>query len=161
MLKKQFQTLFSYRWATTERLMERAAALDEATYFGPEGAGRASIHELFRHLILSDHYWRLAIQTGEAQHFGAHEDGDLEAMRAIFAAERSAWSDYLAGLTDEQIAGTVSLTRRSGERREEPLWRVLQHLVLHGMQHHTELAHHLTAAGQSPGDIDFIFYQGS
>jgi len=36
----------------------------------------------------------------------------------------------------------------------------LQHLILHGMQHHTEIAQLLTLKGQSPGDIDFIFYEG-
>ena len=40
-----------------------------------------------------------------------------------------------------------------------PLWRVLQHLILHGMQHHAELAQLLTAKGQSPGNLDFIFFQ--
>jgi uncharacterized damage-inducible protein DinB len=38
-------------------------------------------------------------------------------------------------------------------------WRILQHLVLHGMQHHTEIAHGLTVKGHSPGDIDFIFFE--
>jgi uncharacterized damage-inducible protein DinB len=40
-----------------------------------------------------------------------------------------------------------------------PRWRVLQHLALHGMQHATEIAQLLTVKGQSPGDIDFIFYR--
>jgi uncharacterized damage-inducible protein DinB len=45
-----------------------------------------------------------------------------------------------------------------GESAILPRWRIFQHLVLHGMQHHTELAQLLTAKGQSPGDIDFVFY---
>ncbi len=32
-------------------------------------------------------------------------------------------------------------------------------LVLHGMQHHAELALMLTQKGKPPGDIDFIFYK--
>ena len=39
-----------------------------------------------------------------------------------------------------------------------PRWRILSHVVLHGMQHSAEIAELLTLKGQSPGDIDFIFY---
>ncbi len=34
---------------------------------------------------------------------------------------------------------------------------ILFHLVLHCMQHHTELAELLTRRGKSPGEIDFIY----
>jgi hypothetical protein len=37
-------------------------------------------------------------------------------------------------------------------------WQVLHHVVLHGMQHHAEIAAQLTSQGLSPGDIDFVFY---
>jgi uncharacterized damage-inducible protein DinB len=53
----------------------------------------------------------------------------------------------------------MELINRRGDIFPTPRWRVLQHLVLHGMQHHSELAQLLTAKGQSPGNIDFIFYE--
>ncbi|MCA9871854.1 MAG: hypothetical protein KC487_15925 [Anaerolineae bacterium] len=54
----------------------------------------------------------------------------------------------------------MTLINWRGDPWTMPLWRVLQHLILHGMQHHTELAQLLTAEGQSPGDIDLLFYRG-
>ena len=62
-------------------------------------------------------------------------------------------------LSDGDIAAEVELTNWRGDRLKLPRWRVLQHLVLHGMQHHAGLARLLTARGHSPGDIDFIFYR--
>lgn len=56
--------------------------------------------------------------------------------------------------------GEIELTSRRGELYTFKLWRVLQHLIMHGMQHHSELAQLLTNEGKSPGDIDFIFYRG-
>jgi uncharacterized damage-inducible protein DinB len=34
----------------------------------------------------------------------------------------------------------------------------ITHLMLHGMQHRSELALMLTGFGHSPGDIDLVFY---
>jgi hypothetical protein len=39
-----------------------------------------------------------------------------------------------------------------------PRWLVLHHLLLHGMQHHAELAQLPTLQARSPGDMDFIFH---
>jgi uncharacterized damage-inducible protein DinB len=40
------------------------------------------------------------------------------------------------------------------------MWRILQHVILHGMQHASEIAKRLTEFGHSPGNIDFIYFQG-
>jgi uncharacterized damage-inducible protein DinB len=62
-------------------------------------------------------------------------------------------------LSVDEIEGNLNLTDRHGTVWAIPRWRIIQHVILHGMQHHTELAQLLTAKGQSPGDIDFIFFQ--
>ena len=64
----------------------------------------------------------------------------------------------LAGLNEEQIGQDVEL--RAGPSRVFSFgrWKVLYHVLFHGMQHHAEIAEQLTRGGESPGDIDFIFY---
>lgn len=79
-------------------------------------------------------------------------------MQLGFEREQSAWETLLEGLSAEEIEGDLDLATRRGDVSAIPRWHILQHLVLHGMQHHTELAQLLTAKGQSPGDIDFIFF---
>jgi uncharacterized damage-inducible protein DinB len=157
--QSQYQTLLVYHWHTTRRLMECAAQLREADYKHNPGYGHGSIHDLLFHLLRTDRSWRLALETGK-QTAGVRpeEFPDLQSLQAGFEGEQSAWQALLDGYGDSAIERDVALANWRGDRMAIPLWRVLQHLVLHGMQHHAEIAQLLTIQGQSPGDIDFIFY---
>jgi uncharacterized damage-inducible protein DinB len=59
---------------------------------------------------------------------------------------------------DDAALESEAVLRSGGRTMRVAHWRVLQHLVLHGMQHHAELAQLLTAVDRSPGDLDFIFF---
>ena len=57
---------------------------------------------------------------------------------------------------DERIQRT-----RGGRTLSFVRWQAMATVVLHGVQHRAEIAEYLTAAGYSPGDLDFIFYIAS
>ncbi len=154
-----YQTLFAYHWQTTFHLFTCASRLSQADYHVHPGYGHGSIHDLFFHLLRSDHAWRIALLTGERPARLTPENyPSLEILRTGFLSEQVAWSSYLEALSDEQIAGALLLRNPRGEKEALSLWRILQHVILHGMQHHAELAQLLTAKGQSPGNIDFIYF---
>jgi uncharacterized damage-inducible protein DinB len=157
--KSQFQTLFAYHWHTNRRLMECAARLGEADYHANPGYGRGSIHTLLFHVLRTDQGWRLGLETGRQASPALPEDfPTLRSLQAGFEAEQSAWLALLDRLSAEEIEGNITLTNWRGDSMTLPRWRVMQHVVLHGMQHHAEVAQLLTARGQSPGDLDFIFF---
>ena len=161
MSRQSYQTLFAYSWATAQRLLDKAALLDEAELHANPGYGHGSIYDLFLHLLNVSHGWRGAFETGtEWPRFPNERFTKLDAVRAALEAEYSGWHALLAALSDEDVADTVRLKRTTGEEGDVVRWRIFQHLTLHAMQHHTEIAHWLTRKGQSPGDIDFLFYQG-
>ena len=156
----QFHTLFAYHWHTTQRLLDCVGKLSAADYTTNPGYGHGSVHDLLFHLLRTDYGWRLGLETGRRQAPITPEDfPDLQSLRDGFAQEQSAWQKLLDSLSAEEIEGNLDLTDRRGETFPIARWRILQHLVLHGMQHHAELAQLLTAKGQSPGDIDFIFFE--
>jgi uncharacterized damage-inducible protein DinB len=64
----------------------------------------------------------------------------------------------LAGLTAEQIDEEVRILAGPGRALSIARWKVLHHVLFHGMQHHAEIAHILSEKGQVVGDIDFFFY---
>ncbi len=157
----QFQTLFAYHWHTNQRLLACAAKLGEAVYHENPGYGHGSIHDLFFHILRTDRGWRMALETGQQQATSLQGEDfpTLASLEAGCEDEQAAWQTLLNHLSGQEVEDTANLTTLRGQMIGLPRWRVFQHLILHGMQHHTEIAHLLTAKGQSPGDIDFIFFQ--
>lgn len=157
--KDQYQTLFAYHFHTTFHLLEHAARLDEVPYKTHPGYGHGSIHDLFVHMLSAEWSWRISLETGQQPARRNPEDfPDFASVKASFEQERAAYTAYLNGLSEEEIEGIVNLTTRQGNTFPISRWKVFQHIVFHGMQHHTEIAQLLTAHHQSPGDIDFIYY---
>jgi uncharacterized damage-inducible protein DinB len=158
--KSQFQTLFAYHWHTNTHLMTSAARLDQSDYHENPGYGHGSIHDLLFHILRTDQNWRRGLETGQQlpSLVQPEQYTSLESLQEVFAQEQSDWQALLDRLSAEEIEGDLALIDRQGEVFDIPRWRILQHIVFHGMQHHTELAQLLTAKGQSPGDIDFIFF---
>lgn len=155
-----YPTLFAFHWHNNERLMDLAAELDESTYYQDPEYGRGSVHRIFFHILGTDRGWRLGVETGR-QHdpLSPEEFPDLDALREGFEREKLAWEALLDRLDSDRIEAPMKLTARNGAVRTLRRWQILQHVVLHGMQHHAELAQILTHYGQSPGDLDFIFYR--
>jgi uncharacterized damage-inducible protein DinB len=158
--KKRYQLLFNYHWHTTRQLMDYAAKLDAADFKDGGGYGHGSIHSLLLHLLSTDHGWRAGFEgRQQPPSLPADEYATLEALRAAFDTEQTAWDVVLANLTDEQVGADADFTSPQGQTIPIPRWQVLEHLLLHGMQHHAEMAHLLTDQGHSPGNLDFIFYE--
>ena len=159
-IKTQFLTLFAYHWHTHNRLFDLAAQLDEADYKDGTGYGQGSIHGLFFHLLRTMNSWRQGLETGKRISPLKVEDYPThEALRIGFEAEQSAWNILIEQMSAADIERDINLTTRRGDLVAFPRWRILQHLVLHGMQHHAEIAELLTQKAHSPGDIDFIFFK--
>lgn len=157
--KSHIKTLFDYHWHTTQRLMDCAAKLEADDYRATPGYGHGSVHDLLFHLLRTDRSWRLALETGkQLPPIQPADFVDLAALKVGFAEEQAAWDAMLGLLSAEAVSEAVEMTNWRGEPVTFMRWRVFQHLMLHGMQHHSELAALLTAKGQSPGNIDFIFF---
>lgn len=146
------QTLFAYHFATTEQLIAGVAQLAPAE--------RGPLQDILVHLLAVDYAWRITLESSQQPARLAAEDyPTLDALRAGFAAEGAAWAALIAGLDDAAIDGAILATRRTGEQMPLDRWRICFQVLMHGMQHHAELAQLLTEAGHSPGNIDFIFYR--
>ncbi len=157
--KTLFQSLFAYHFDLTRRLMDSAAGLSAEDYHQPRGYGHGSIHDLFFHLLRTAAAWRLGLESGkQTAPFQPQNYPNLTTLREGLDREQAAWQVLLESLSAQQIEGNLRLTDWRSQEHTFAVWKILQHVILHGMQHHSELAQALTEKGHSPGNIDYIFY---
>jgi uncharacterized damage-inducible protein DinB len=139
--------------------MDLAAKLSEHDYRMNTGYGNGSIHELLFHMLRADQAWRLGIETRKQNPpLNIKDYSDLKALKAEYATERKAWDILLGQMSDIFISNEIIMRNIKGEEYAFICWRILEHIILHGMQHQSEISQLLTAKGYSPGNIDFLLY---
>jgi uncharacterized damage-inducible protein DinB len=157
--RPHFQTLFAYHWHVTQRLLDAAGRLDPAAYLADTGYGYGSIHSTLVHLRSASHTYLTTLQTGvRPRSLDPAFSPDLAAVCQGFAEEQAGWDALLERLTSDEIESPFDVQMRDGSVAKIPRWHLMQQVILHGMQHHAELARLLTEHGQSPGDFDFLFF---
>jgi uncharacterized damage-inducible protein DinB len=141
-------------------LLEQTAQVTEEQLFAPTSFSFGSLHNTLVHTMGAEWMWRTRLQEGASPPaLPAEADfPTLAALRVRWVREEQEMRAFLAGLNDEDMARVVTYATTQGTQQHTPLWQALMHLVLHGMQHRSEVAAMLTSNGHSPGVIDFIFY---
>jgi uncharacterized damage-inducible protein DinB len=82
----------------------------------------------------------------------------FESLRARWMDEEKLLMSFVDKVTDEKLNSHFLYTATNGSPYERILWHTMLHLVNHGTQHRSEAAALLTDFGQSPGDIDFVYF---
>lgn len=153
-----YQTQFSFHFDETQRLLALARSLPDDIYRATNGYSRDGIHNTFVHLLGASQLWRNVIANREPAFSEAEDMADIDALITLFEIERNGWHELVATFDADTLFETIERQSPFGIIRLT-IWQTMQHVILHGMGHLTELAHMLTEAGQSPNDIDFLFYQ--
>ncbi len=154
------QRLYDYHCWATRRVLDAAERCtpEQLTATGP--APHGSLLATLVHSLAAERVWLQRARDG-----GKLTDlADLEGITTVAAlndawdAQQVAMREYLAGITDEQLAEKFRYVVSRGAWRDEVLWQALIYIVLHGIQHRSEAAILLTAYGESPGNLDFIIF---
>ena len=160
MTTSEIAVLFDYNYWANHRVLDAAARVTPAQFIAPAGLSHGSVRGALVHVLSAEVVWRLRCQEGISPPAMLVETGfpTLESLRDFWKEEELAMRAYLDGLTDDDTRGPVRYQTTKRVSYQNELWHVLAHVVNHGTQFRAEAAVALTEFGQSPGDLDLIFF---
>lgn len=158
-----FRTLFDYQYWARDRLLSAVARLPEVDYLAPRPMDYGSIHGTLTHTYAAEVIWH-SRWRGEspARMLGSADISNLGELTRRWAEQQEKVLSYVAGLTDDEVrTRIVDYRSTEGESHRRLLWETMAHLINHGTNHRSEVAAAATQLGQSPGDLDLIYYFSS
>jgi uncharacterized damage-inducible protein DinB len=153
-------TLYDYNTAANARILECAAHLNQAQLDATSDVGR-SLQALLIHTMRTEWLWRNLSQFHQMLVAEAPRDENLNTIESLterWHEEEQLMQAFLNGVSEEDLAATVMVKNRDRTQTPMILWQMLVQPLMHSMQHRSEAAVLLTRHGQSPGDLDFIFF---
>lgn len=146
-----------HAWAN-DRILATAAHLSEEEIRRPGVLDRGSAFDTLRHLMDVDWSWRefcAGVDIGDSyvwDHGFALDD--LPSIHSFCLDEDARLRGYVEPLGQTDLDEPMSMS--DDPKDVIPRWLILAHVVNHGTQHRSELAHYFTQCGHSPGDLDLL-----
>lgn len=146
-------------WAnrlTLEALLRHDVRSDEST---DPGSLFAQATLILTHVLRAEEVWHARIHGGEGPITQLWESLPVEHLPTLAAACARGWQTLLADLSADDLAATVAYQNSKGERFEQSLNEVLEHVANHGTHHRGQIVLLLRQAGVAPPVTDLIAYQ--
>ena len=148
-------------WANS-RLYDATARLSTEQYRADRGAFFKSVHGTLNHLLVTDRIWMQRF-TGEGDapnRLNAILFESFDDLRAARAVEDRRIVDFVDGLDDGRIAGTIKYRRVSSpEEFEQQLAPALAHWFNHQTHHRGHVHALLTGLVGDAPELDLLYYQ--
>jgi uncharacterized damage-inducible protein DinB len=163
-MKAYIEKLIDYNYWANGLVMKNAEKLTDEEFRQENGSGLDSVRDILAHVMLAEWLWLERMQ-GKSR--------ILDEFKKFFKLERyptikecyDDWfdielrmRDFLANMPEEQLTQTFEYARSDGSEYENRYIDIFTQLILHGMQHRSELAVILSKLGHSPGNLDYIVY---
>jgi len=158
-MKAHYAALARYNAWANRQLYDAAAELSDDEYRADRGAFFKSMHGTLNHLLTADQVWmhRFTGQGPSPDRLDMIQHETLADLRRAREAEDKRILDYVDGLTDAQLAGSIRYRRVSTpEVFEQALAPALAHFFNHQTHHRGQAHAIITACGQKTGDTDLF-----
>jgi uncharacterized damage-inducible protein DinB len=160
MNKNELQFLLDYNYWANARILGAASRIDPGQFIASFPVSFGSLRGTLVHILGAEIMWRRRVQESVSLPAmpGIDDFPTLAGLSQRWEDEERAMRAYLAGLDDETANQVVRYRNTRGDEKENLLWQILAHVVNHGTQFRSEAAVILTQLGQSPGDLDLIYF---
>jgi len=157
--KEILMTMFDYNAAMNTRLLDCAANVSDEQLDAPTDFSHGTLRKTLAHYLAVEWVWHHVFAHGTAPTTppAISPTSTIAEFQAFAVEEARQIRASVDRLTDDDLAATVTVERR-GVQSQMVRWHMLMQILYHGAQHRSEVAAMLTNYGQSPGDIDFIFF---
>lgn len=153
------ETLIDYLYWRRDRVLAGADTLGPEAFVATGGAASRDLRGTLVHELDVERSWRLRLAGApDADWDQTLQDGDypsVGALREDWDRDETDMRAWIAGLSDADLAASVTVNRLDGFALEA----YLMHVLTHALQSFGEAGVLLAAAGHSVGDVDFLdFY---
>jgi uncharacterized damage-inducible protein DinB len=151
--------LFAYcEWANAQ-VFAAAEALTPEQLCAPAAGSFPSVRGTLGHIVGGEWIW-LRRWLGESPTAapGWVVESSLSELRSHLAAVEAERNEYLAGLTDGDLARVVEYRTLAGQYYADLLAHLIRHLVNHSTYHRGQVATQLRQLGVTPPTTDLIAY---
>jgi len=148
-----------HAWANA-KILASCARVTPEQYAAPTQLSHGSLCGTLVHALAVEVLWRQRCEGNvpSAAALTAYDLATFEELQSCWRKEEEAMRAYLERLTDAALKQPKAYQTTSGLPHKDTLWQLLAHVVNHGTQCRSEAAVALTAYGQSPGDLDMLYF---
>jgi uncharacterized damage-inducible protein DinB len=155
-MAQRYRRWFEYEKDSHAKVL---AALESAAARARETEAFRKAVELAGHIVAARGIWlfRLGAAKDAPSDFFPRGMTHSELSR-IMEKMHAAWSDYLAGASEEEIASSFEYRSTEGVRYRNTVEDILTQLHGHSLYHRGQIAMLLRSAGVEPPATDFVFW---
>ena len=151
--------LYDYNYWACDLQLEACSQLGEEQFVRPMGNSFSSLRDTLVHLLGAEWLW-LERWRGRSPRntIPVEEVPMLRAIQTRWQQVEQELRNYLATLSTDALAHSITYTNLRGETWTYPLWQTLYHLVNHQSYHRGQVTTLLRQLGATPVPVDFLVY---
>jgi len=152
------QAMFRFNTWANEQLREAISTADEDAVQRPLDMWFGSIFKILTHIYSAEVLWmdRLRGSAPSGPLTSTAEPADVATLVEAWRAMDARWESYVASLSPEQLASSVTVRRRDGSTLSYAVWKPVMQIAFHGTEHRGHATVALTQLEIAHGPQDFL-----
>ena len=159
MAKRGILRMFEYNEWAWQRVFPSLAALPDEEYFAERPFFWHSLHGLAVHSFGAEWVWLQRCRGVSPSALPSLESvADLADLRRRWDPLRAEFREYVAGLTDEQVAVDIVYRDTAGKPYTFGLGDLLRHVMNHATEHRSQMTPTLFQLGHPTEQLDYLYF---
>jgi uncharacterized damage-inducible protein DinB len=155
--KDDLGRLFQYNNWANHRVLRAAATLTTDQFKRDLGSSYGGVRGTLVHIMSAEWIWLERWKGVSPQRMlDEAEFADVLALKERWRVIEEHRDGWFAALPEKDVAGTVPYANLKGDRFENPLWQLVQHVVNHSSYHRGQVTTLLRQLGAKPVSTDLV-----